>query len=108
MNYPYNLCIGRIKEQPHARYWQKDVGQYDKHHLQKIDPLDIAKGISIATRQFDKARKIAFFEFGWWFDFLETFILPLKKSVYGRSMERPLRTPNSELRTYVAAIKSFF
>ena len=42
-------CIGRIKGKPNARYWETDVGQYDKHHSRKIDPLDIAKGISIAA-----------------------------------------------------------
>ena len=42
-------CIGRIKGQPNSRYWQTDVGQYDKHHSKKIDPLDIAKGIGIGA-----------------------------------------------------------
>ena len=40
-------CLGRIKGKPNSRYWETDVGQYDKHHSKKIDPLDIAKGMGI-------------------------------------------------------------
>jgi hypothetical protein len=42
-------CIGRIKGDPGARYWQPDVGQYDKHHSKKVDPLDIAKSLGISA-----------------------------------------------------------
>ena len=31
-------------------------------------------------REFDETKKIQFFEFGWWFDILETLIISLKKS----------------------------
>ncbi|MGK7895883.1 MAG: GIY-YIG nuclease family protein [Xenococcus sp. (in: cyanobacteria)] len=40
-------CIGRIKGQPNSRYCEINVGQYDKHHSKKIDPLDITKGVGI-------------------------------------------------------------
>ncbi|OKH26712.1 hypothetical protein NIES593_01290 [Hydrococcus rivularis NIES-593] len=42
-------CIGRIKGAPGSRYWQPDVGQYDKHHSKKVDPLDIARGVGISV-----------------------------------------------------------
>ena len=42
-------CIGRIKGSPGSMYWQSDVGQYNKHHSKKVDPLDIAKGIGFSV-----------------------------------------------------------
>ena len=45
----HGRCIGRIKGSPGSMYWQPDVGQYDKYHSRKIDPLDVAKGIGISV-----------------------------------------------------------
>lgn len=45
----HGRCVGRIKGKPGSMYWQPDVGQYDKHHSKKIDPLDVAKGIGISV-----------------------------------------------------------
>lgn len=45
----HSRCIGRVKGNPGSMYWQPDVGQYDKHHSRKIDPLDIAKGIGVSV-----------------------------------------------------------
>ena len=43
-------CIGRIKGSPGSRYWQQDEGQYDKQHSSnKIDALNIAKGVGISV-----------------------------------------------------------
>lgn len=48
----HGRCIGRIKGSPGSMCWQPDVGQYDKHHSRKIDPLDIAKGIGFSVIKF--------------------------------------------------------
>ena len=45
----HGRCIGRVKGSPGSMYWQPDVGQYDKYHSRKIDPLDIAKGIGVSV-----------------------------------------------------------
>ncbi|MGL4882373.1 MAG: GIY-YIG nuclease family protein [Waterburya sp.] len=45
----HGRCIGRIKGSQGSLYWQPDVGQSDKHHSKKIDPLDVAKGIGISV-----------------------------------------------------------
>lgn len=45
----HGRCIGRVKGNPGSMYWQPDVGQYDKYHSKKVDPLDIAKGIGISV-----------------------------------------------------------